>query len=157
MTQPLIPRDVENCANSTEVPGSLIGDERKFVESVLYFLKAPVIVWPSYEDDFRDRWDQVLLHRLAHAREVFAQKECTEFEAMLYVSSASLVHPLTHEWAEIYFWLFRRWRPEAAVDNDIGGHELDPQEREELARLRRCIFKGQMLHLKGQRAPGEKE
>ena len=146
MTQPLIPQN--EVENPSKPHSSLVRDEKEFVESVLYFLKAPVIIWPGYEDDFKDKWDQVLLYRLANARETFAQKECTEFEAMLYVSSASLVHPLSHEWAEIYFWLFRRWRPDAADANDIGGYELGFPEREELMRLRRWIFKGQMLHLK---------
>ncbi|MFH1560701.1 MAG: hypothetical protein ABID84_04765 [Chloroflexota bacterium] len=146
MTQPLIPQD--NVENPPKAHNSFIRDEKEFVESVLYFLKAPVIVWPGYEEDFKDRWDQVLMYRLAHAREIFSQQECTEFEAMLYVSSTSLAHPLSHEWAEVYFWLFRRWKPEAADAIDVGSKELDLQEREEITRLRRWIFKGQMLHLK---------
>ena len=124
--------------------------EQEFVDFFMYLLRAPVIVMPGWEDSFRDRWDDVLMNRLLHGREIFGQEMCTEYEAMLYVSSATLVAPPSHDWYVIYMWLFRRWNKEAAnqVGLDDVPETLNVNQQEDLAGLRHWIFKGQMLRLK---------
>ncbi|MDP3063743.1 MAG: hypothetical protein Q8O40_11130 [Chloroflexota bacterium] len=128
-------------------------NDKEFVDFFLYLLKAPLILFPGWEDTFQERMKDVRLQRMIHYREIFTQKMCTEYEAMLYVSSATLVHPPSHDWYVIYMYLFRRWRPDAADSLELDaseGTKLNPNQQEDLDRLRLWVFKHQMLHLKGQ-------
>ncbi len=127
-------------------------DDEAFVDQFMYLLTAPYVTWPGWEDIYQsnDNKTTALIQRMAHHREIFASKHCTEFEAMLYISTATLAHPPSPEWGHIYFWLFRRWNPEAAQAIEVDEvRELYPGEKELLARLRAWIFKVQMAHLKG--------
>lgn len=122
--------------------------EQQFVMQFMYMLRAPLVGTPGWCDTLKDRWSDALLQRLARHKETFAAQQCTEYEAMLYLSSASLEAPMPHGWAEIYFWLFSRWNPKAAAENNIPAPELDTSQKEDLARLRRWIFKRQIERLK---------
>ncbi|MDP2949227.1 MAG: hypothetical protein Q8P22_06790 [Chloroflexota bacterium] len=124
--------------------------EKEFVDFFLYLLKAPLILYPGWEDTFRDQWDKVLMERMIHHKDLFAQKMCTEYEAMLYISSATLVAPPSHDWYVIYMYLFRRWNKEAAqqIGMDDVPEKLNMNQQDDLARLRQWIFKGQRTHLK---------
>jgi hypothetical protein len=126
-------------------------DEARFVEQMMYLLTAPQLSWPGWEDLLQRHQDQITMQRLMHHREIFEQQLCTEFEAMLYVSTASLAHPITHQWAEIYMWLFRRWNPQQAQDIDIEERELDQSQVEDLNRLRRWIYNQQLNRIKERR------
>ena len=82
---------------------------------------------------------------------------CTEFEAMLYVSTASLAQPLTHNWVEIYMWLFRHWNSQQVDEIEIDGHELDRGQVEHLNRLRRWIYPTQLNHLKAKQREADRK
>ena len=127
-------------------------NEKEFVDYFLYLLKAPTVGHPDWVDTLRDQRDKVLMERMVHHKELFAQKMCTEFEAMLYVSTVSLAYPINHDWFVIYMWLFRRWNKEKAqeIGSDDVPERLNPNQQEDLARLRQWVFKTQMLHLKKQ-------
>jgi hypothetical protein len=127
-------------------------DAEQFVDQAMYFLTAPYITWPDYEDIYQsnDNRTKALMFRLAHHKEVFDTHQCTEFEAMLYISTATLAAPPSHDWFQIYMWLFNRWNPELAQQNDLKPDrpELNVNQQEDLARLRQWIFRQQMAHLK---------
>jgi len=131
------------------------GDEQQFVEEMMYLLRAPLVGTPGWVDILRDRWSDALIQRLARHKDIFAARQCTEYEAMLYLSTASLEAPLPHGWAELYFWLFSRWNPKAASENDIPSPELDRSQKDDLARLRGWIFARQMERLKQPRKAGD--
>ena len=99
-----------------------------------YLITGPYLAYTGYED-LLPRRDEITTQWLAHAKEIFEQEMCTEFEAMLYLSTASLSASRTHDWFAIYMWLFNRWKPEAAEDMDIGVELLDPNQVGELAPL----------------------
>jgi hypothetical protein len=128
-------------------PPSFAGTAEQFI----YLTSGPRLSWPGWEDTLERHNHEITLRRLAHAREIFEEEMCTEFEAMLYVSTASLAHPLSHDWVAIYGWLFSRWNPEASQEIWGQARELDPNQLEELNRLRRWIFHRQMNHLKASR------
>ena len=139
--------------NTETSRGSQQKEAKDFVDSILYCLMAPLVLWPGYEDSFKDRWSDVLLHRLApgaNARN-YEKGLCSEFEAMLYVSTATLNAPPSERWTRIYFWLFNKWNPQAAIDNDIPPQELGLNEKGDLDLLRRWIFKTQINRLKERR------
>ncbi len=123
--------------------------EQAFVDKVMYGLAAPIVLWPGWEESFKDQRAEVSLQRLAHCDAVHRDKACTEYEALLYLSSASLCFPLSASWTEVYLWLFNRCLPKAAeADPDLRStRELDQDQQEELLKLRRWIYKKQLLHM----------
>jgi hypothetical protein len=50
-------------------------------------------------------------------------------------------------------WLFNRWNPELAQQNDLKPDrpELNVNQQEDLARLRQWIFRQQVAHMKAKR------
>ncbi len=133
-------------------------DRDAFVDQFMYLLTAPMVSMPGWEDTVSMHKDDITMQRLAHGREIFEQEMCTEYEAMLYVSSVSLDRPMRHEGIAIYAWLFRRWRPDAADDIGWEDRDLDPTEADLLNQLRRWIFRIQMNRLKSlQQGPDQKE
>ena len=131
-------------------------EEEQFVDQFMYLLTGPHLAYPGYEDTLPRR-DEITLQRLLHGKEIFEEEMATEFEAMLYLSTASLSAPMTHDWFAIYMWLFNRWKPEAAEDMDIGVEVLDPNQVEELNRFRRWMFRTQMNHVKAQDQAANRE
>jgi hypothetical protein len=125
--------------------------EARFVDQMMYLLTAPHLGWPGWEDLLQRHKDEITMQRLLHHREIFEHQMCTEFEAMLYVSTVTMAHPITHQWAEIYMWLFRRWNPQQAQHIDIEERELDQSQVEDLNRLRRWIYNQQVNRIKERR------
>ena len=127
-------------------------DDEQFVDQFMYLLTAPYMFYPPWDTvwDANDNKTTAKLHRLIHALEIFDTEQCTEFEAMLYISTATQVAPPSHDWFNIYMWLFNRWNPELAQQNDLipDRPELNVNQQEDLARLRRWIFSQQLAHLR---------
>ena len=125
-------------------------ENEKFVTQMMYLLTAPMVGMPEWADTLRMHKQEITMQRLARQKEIFQAQECTELEAMLYVSTASLSGNLDHDWTQIYMYLFRRWSPEKAKAADIEGpKELNqyPQQ-EHLTRLRKWIYRVQMNRLR---------
>jgi hypothetical protein len=129
----------------------------RLVDHMMYLLVGPFIGWPGWEDLMTRHKDDIVLKRLAHGAEILKEEMCTEFEAMLYLSTASLAHPISHDWYTVYMYLFRRWNPENADTIGVKVEELERNQMEDLIRLRRWIFRTQMDHLKGRRRTDERK
>ncbi len=128
-------------------------ESKEFAQLFVHILRAPIVGMPGWVDTLKDQWDKVLIQRLAHHQD-FMEGMCTEYEAMLYISTATLTAPPSHNWLNIYMWLFNRCMPEAAKANDLASPaKLEGSEAEDLERLRRWIFKRQALHLKREEQP----
>jgi len=119
---------------------------------VMYGLVAPLITWPGYEDHFpKEKRIEAQMMRLARVTEIFRTKQATEMDAMLYLSSASLINPMGHKWARIYGHLFARYMNDPEKMRKAGlptYEELDPDEDEMLARFRQWIFRRQLERVK---------
>lgn len=135
--------------------------DNAFVSEILYTFMAPGLTMPGYEDMYAPHKDRAMAQRMAHHSEIFETRQCTEYEAMLYISTATLAHPVSREWVHIYGLLFDHCYQ---VISSGATHEqklalgiedsppLDSQERQMLAGLRAWIFKKQMEHLKSKRS-----
>jgi len=122
----------------------------------MYWLTAPYLTWPQQESIYQvnDNRNKAVVRRLAHHKDIWENKQCTEFEAMIYISTSTFEHPPSHHLANVYFWLFRREMPdqaEAALGDFSGTRDLDPTEKDMLADVRRWIFKQQLHHMKAKR------
>ena len=155
MTEPMFP-DMPPEEPEQRPRRSQRREEEQFVDQFMYPLTGPHLAYPGYEDTLPRR-DEITQQRLLHGKEIFEEEMATEFEAMLYLSTASLSAPMTHDWFAIYMWLFNRWKPEAAEDMDIGVEVLDRNQVEELNRFRRWIYRTQMNHLKAQNQAANQE
>ncbi len=82
--------------------------ERQFVDQAMYLLTAPYLAFPPWEDVWNNENHRfrAVTERMKHHQEIFLQGMCTEFEAMIYISSATLAFPPSHDWFEIYMYLF---------------------------------------------------
>lgn len=123
--------------------------EKDFVDRLFYVFKAPIIVWPQFEDTItKEMQANVTLHRLSMFATAKTINAASEYETMLYLSSASLANPPSHEWTKIYIHLFGKFYPKQA---EILGNTEKPNDyelNEYLVRLRVWIFKQQMQALK---------
>lgn len=149
MTNPMFDLPEEGDPQPQRPRRSQQQEENLFVDQMMYLLTAPHV---GYKDDwmdlFKTRAQDITLERFKHHREIFEKEQCTELEAMLYLSTASMEAPMHHDWVDIYMWLFHRWSPEAADANDIPLKELDPNQMEQLSRMRHWIYRTQMNHIK---------
>lgn len=132
------------------------GRRKKFVDQMMYLLTAPWITWPGQESIYHllvDNRTTGRLERLAHHQEIFENQECTEFEAMLYISPSTLENVPNHDLYVVYGWLFKRYKPEQGAEifdeHDIPP-ELTPQRQELLSKVRKWIYRTQMNHLNRQ-------
>jgi hypothetical protein len=125
----------------------------QFVDQLMYSITAPFIGYPGWGDDpqfWEPHKTRVTMERLLHHQEIHRDKVASEYETMLYLSSASLAAPMTHDWGQVYFYLFTRCMDEQAkvIGNEV--KELNVNQREDLARLRQWIFRQQMAHMKAE-------
>ena len=74
-------------------------DADQFVDQVMYWLTTPYMTWPGWESvyEHNDNRNKALVHRLAYHKEIFETQQCTEFAAMVYVSTATMVAPPSHD------------------------------------------------------------
>lgn len=155
MTEPMFDLPEEQPAQRPR--RSQAQDEQLFVDQIMYLLAGSPLGYPGYEDTL-PRKNDITLQRLIHSKEIFVEEMCTEFEAMLYLSTASLSAPMDHDWVAIYMWLFNRWKPEAAEEMEIGVEVLDRNQVDHLNRFRRWMFRTQMNHMKAKnKAADQKE
>jgi hypothetical protein len=134
-------------------------EEKQFVNQMMYLLTAPHLAWPGWEDLLQRHKAEITKQRLVHHREIFENQMCTEFEAMLYLSTASMANPISHDWVETYGWLFRRWNPEAGQDSwgEARDPGLAPGQVEQLNRLRRWIYRQQVNRLKARQRDADRK
>lgn len=147
-----------------EVPSPQSEPRRRLTDDqavlqLLYLITGPLIGFPGWVEDLLPQHkDEITLQRFLHHREIFEREEATDLEAMLYISTATLAAPPGHDWFEIYMWLFSRWKPDVAQEQDLkpSRPDLYPHQQEELIRLKRWLYRKQMEHLKAKlRTEGE--
>ena len=118
--------------------------DRKF-KRLAKALTSPIIAFRGGEGYVtEDMVFKVRIYRLKALMESRELKdEATDYEAMVYLSTASLCQPLSRVWLNIYFHLFSKFYPEQAKEIGINPHTLNIQEVTELKRLKEWLFNQQ--------------
>ncbi len=115
---------------------------------LLYRSAAPFMVWPGYEDSITAEMKaRAMLARLANP----ITGQCSDYEACLYLMTASQVAPFGHTWYKIYATVFCRCFPEHAAT--IFGDQMEHLESYEEAQLRdfkAWVYKRQIEAIKAQ-------
>ena len=151
---------IEQLPTAPDAPdGVPVAPDRKgpdwVVDSIMYCLTAPFIGYTGWEDVVSRHKDRIILTRLGHGLVIAETQQATEFETMLYLSSASLTAPMQSHWVDIYLHLFLRCFPGELATGTFLATELNPDQVADLARLRRWIYNTQIEHLKAKWMAGK--
>jgi len=120
-------------------------EAKKQIEQMDFALTAPLVVWRGCERDARDEWKaKAKMYRLAKLLRGEDDDMATDYEAIIYISTASLSVPLGHSWYRIYMHLFRQFYKEHADRMGIENVDLYEYEVRMLNDLKRWIRKEQM-------------
>lgn len=123
-----------------------------YAEKLAFCLTAPVVAHPSWSSIITpDQKSKAQMYRLAKLMSGNLDEEATDFEALLWLQTASLVAPLDRHAFSVFAYVFRKCFPEQATEifSDNEGVFLDKHLEEPLLReLKRKIYKSQKRHLK---------
>ena len=123
-----------------------------------YAKLAPIVAYPGWESAVKE--NRFLLEKLTELRLKGAKvcferkKRALEFEALLYLYTASLAIPFSEEWFRIYMFLFKKYFPEAGAIVHSERIVLTERENSLLRGLRKWIFKQQLKRIAEKRKRG---
>jgi hypothetical protein len=102
---------------------------------------APIIAYTGWEDVVTDDMKtKIQMERLANP----LIETATDYEAMVYLHTASLATPLSMEMTNIYSYLFSKYHGEQAKRIGVYADKITDTEQRELSKLKEWIFKKQM-------------
>ena len=111
------------------------------LEKFIRKLFAPIVVFNGFEDIVTEKIVvKVMMERLSD----LLSETATDYEAMVYLHTASLAAPLSEEWQNIYAYLFSKYHPREARKIGVYRDELTEAERRKLLNLKKWIYKRQM-------------
>lgn len=128
----------------------------KHIKGLIHCIFAPIVVPPLYANDkVEDNiYVRITLERFCNlAKYDEFEEEGTDTECMIYISKASFMFPLDKEWAEIYFFLFRKYCESLKIDvsgilPEYEGKSIDSFQEYEIQKMKKWIYKVQKEHLK---------
>ena len=126
-------------------------DQKEFVDTIMYGIKAPLIVTPSYANSDsvpKTQRDEHRLHCIAEAVECVNLQQATDYDAMLYYSYISLEHPIGTDGHDEYGFLFQKYHPEQAKQVFSKVIELTAIQRLNIVNLKKWIYKKQIEGMK---------
>jgi len=150
--------DLEKMREPRKLTRKEKSDEKKFVNIMLYGITAPT-VWPNdwsttYPQEVRDK---AKLYRMAELPKIMETEQATDFDAMLYVSCASLNAPPNREAYCIAMYCIKKYYDLKMIaegtKDDLKWleHDADLSHNEParilLANLKRYIYKTQMSYV----------
>ena len=101
---------------------------------------APIVVFTGCEDLVTEN----MRTRISMERLLTFDETATDYEAMVYLHTASLAVPFNEEWYHIYSFLFSKYHSEQAKRIGVYREKIAEHERRELSKLKKWIHKQQM-------------
>ena len=144
----------------TLLGGALPAKEEKkafnrMAERLAFCFSAPVVAHPSWSSIITpEQKAKAQMYRLAKVKNGEDDGQATDFEALLWISTASLDSPLDRHAFNIYAYLFRKLYPDQAneIFSDHEGRTLDKHmEEPRLRELKQKIYNSQVQALKERR------
>lgn len=117
---------------------------QRMFEMLAEMFFRPIIATPSWKDTITEQQrKRVEIERIKQIAESNGDPitMATDYEAMIYIMTASLENPLSSMWTRIYSHLFKKFYPDKA--DFISDHEatLQLQDKGELRDLKRWLWK----------------
>lgn len=101
---------------------------------------APIVVFKGYEDMVTEEMKtRIMAERLKNNDDT-----ATDYEAMVYLHTASLAVPLSEDWYNVYTYLFSKYYPEKAKRIGVYKKSLTKAEERELEDLKKWIYEQPM-------------
>lgn len=125
-----------------------------WIEQLYHAIAAPLIVWPGFENDFKDKKADVTIARMAKLLKKDFTERATDLEIALYMSTASLGAggPLDRDASDVYMYAFRHSGYGQTMDQDDmlkdEGNKLDASAQQLYDHLASWIYKKQKQALK---------
>jgi len=105
-------------------------------EKVVKKLFAPIIAYKGWEDVVTEEMKiRIQMERMTNPSVEIA----TDYEAMIYLHTASLATPLPREMENIYSFLFSKYYTEHAKRIGVFTENINETEQRELAKLKKWI------------------
>lgn len=104
----------------------------------------PIIGHTGWEDSITpEQKERIMFERMKQIKESNGEKidVATDYEAMVYLSTASLTQPLSSMWTRIYMHLFKRFYPDKSDFLAEAETTLYSQDESELRDLKRWLYK----------------
>jgi len=102
---------------------------------------APIIAYTGWEDVVTDDMkNRIQIERLANP----LMETATDYEAMVYLHTASLATPLSTEMTNIYSYLFSKYHGEQAKGIGVYTEKISETEQRELSNLKKWIYRKQI-------------
>ena len=102
---------------------------------------APIIAYTGWEDVVTDDMkNRIQIERLANP----LMETATDYEAMVYLHTASLATPLSHEMVNVYSFLFSKYYAEQAKGIGVYTEKISETEQRELSNLKKWIYRKQI-------------
>lgn len=103
-------------------------------------LFAPIIAYKGWEDMVTEEMkNRIQIERFANP----SDRTATDYEAMIYLHTASLATPLSREIQEIYSFLFSKYNPEKAREIGVYKDRITERQQHELSRLKNWLYQKQ--------------
>lgn len=101
---------------------------------------APIIAYIGWEDIVTDDMkNRIQMERLANP----LMETATDYEAMVYLHTASLATPLSTEMTNVYSYLFSKYYAKQAKGIGVYTERISELEQRELLRLKKWIYEKQ--------------
>ena len=111
------------------------------LEKCIRRMFAPIVVFKGFEDLVTEEMrTRITLERLADP----FSNTATDYEAMVYLHTASLATPFSENWYNIYTYLFSKYYPEQAKRIGVYREKLTEVEKRKLEELKKWIYRQQM-------------
>lgn len=106
---------------------------------------APIVAHRGWESVVTEEMKaRIQIERLAD----FSAETSTDYEAMVYLHTASLAMPLSREWHHIYTFLFSKYYSEQAKAIGVHREQISELEQRELRHLKKWIYRQQTVKKK---------
>lgn len=103
---------------------------------------APIIAYRGWENMVTEEMKtRIKMERFATP----LSETATDYEAMVYLHTASLAMPLSREWNNIYTFLFSKYHQEQAKGIDVYREQITELEQRELTHLKKWIYRQQEI------------
>jgi hypothetical protein len=120
---------------------------------------APLVLHPEWADSYKEFAPKAAEERIAKVKRGDLSKEATDFEALLYLSTVSLVTPINTDDHDLMMYLFRKTNGNEAADRlDFPkvNLEANPSLKDALTKLKKWIYATQEKHLAEKKKEGKK-
>lgn len=113
-----------------------------------YVSNAPIITFPGYEDIVpHEMKTKVSFHRLLESQDII-EKMATDFESIIYLSTASFENLLSHSWYKIYIHTFSKYFQIPENFRKVTIEKIYPNEMINLKKLKSWLYKTQINKMK---------